>query len=328
VRFENSVDALNRVLTQMAASKVNLPVLLFQGPVTKNNMGRPPTEAVGAAEAFPQFPILLCLSEEDEPPSRPVEVKTSAGTTQVITLGRKGKFVGAVGIWHTGKAAQPYEFKYERVEMTEDFLTKPEQRKGHPIVELMEAYTRELRDKSYLEKYGQVRHALQVMPEVKGLRTPGPVEYVGSEKCKKCHEDAYEIWKKTPHSHAYATLVDKDRKNPPSNRQYDPECIVCHTVGFGYQTGFVNEKRTPLLTDVGCEGCHGPASRHVLNPDNTEWQKRLNPWKYLPKEKRKDATDQFCQKCHDIDNDVTWLHGGFEKKWPKIQHDTPKPAGE
>jgi hypothetical protein len=40
--------------------------------------------------------------------------------------------------------------------------------------------------------------------------------------------------------------------------------------------------------------------------------------------------DQTCQKCHDIDNDVTWIHGGFEKKWEprKIAHYTPKPADE
>jgi hypothetical protein len=314
-RFKNTPAAVTAVLGQMKG-KVDLPVLLYQGSVA---------QATACAQAFPQFPLVLCQSAEDDPPSRPVKVKTRTGESWVITLGRKGRFIGAVGVYKTGKAENPFRFVYERAEMTEDFATPAAEVKGHPIVELMEDYTKELRDKEYLTKYGQVRHALQVMPPVRNLRKPGNPEYVGSERCKKCHEHAYDVWKKTPHSHAYQTLVDAKQ---PGNRQYDPECIVCHTVGFSYQTGYVTEKRTPHLKDVGCESCHGPASLHVANPMDGEWQKRINPWKYLPANKRKDATDQFCQKCHDIDNDVTWIHGGFDKKWPKVQHDTPKPAGD
>jgi hypothetical protein len=313
VRFEKTADALKAVLARMKG-KADLPVLLYQGPST---------HAKACAEAYPQFPIVLCLSEEDEPPSQPVKVKAGNGSESwVISVGKKGKFIGVVGVWKTGKAENPYRFAYERAEMTEDFLTPKDQEKGHPIVELMENYTKELRDKNFLEKYGQVRHALQVLPAVANLKNPGNPEYVGSETCKKCHEDAYKVWKGSPHSHAYQTLVEKATR--PGNRQYDPECIVCHTVGFGYQSGFVSEKRTPKLKDVGCEACHGPASLHVANKYNLEWRKRINPWKYLPKEKRKEALDQSCQKCHDIDNDVTWIHGAFEKKWPKVQHYKPK----
>jgi hypothetical protein len=329
LRFENTTDALNRVLQGMAAGKIDIPVLLFQGPVTRNAMKRPPTEAIACAEAFPQFPIVLCLCEEDEPPLEPLVVTTKGGSkTLVITLGHKGKFIGAIGVFKTGNPANPLTFRYQRVELTEDFLTPAAEEKGHPILELMEKYAQDIRDKNFLEKYGQVRHELQILPPVDGLRKPGQATYVGSEKCKTCHEHAYDVWKASRHSHAYDTLVTRAKR--PSNRQYDPECIVCHTVGFGYQTGYVNETRTPHLKNVGCESCHGPGSVHVANPNNTEWQRRMNPWKYLPKAKRKDAIDQSCQKCHDIDNDVTWIHGGFEKKWEpeKIAHYTPKPADE
>jgi hypothetical protein len=151
--------------------------------------------------------------------------------------------------------------------------------------------------------------------------------YEGSEKCKKCHESAYDVWKKTPHSHAYQTLVDAKK---PSRRQFDPECIVCHTVGFGYFGGFVDEVKTPKLKNVGCESCHGPASEHVKAPNNPFWHQQMNPWKAPEKETEAEKTrrqlriDLFCQKCHDIDNDVTWTHGGFKKKWPRIDHPTPK----
>jgi hypothetical protein len=323
LRFEQTTAALNRVLPEMNG-KVDLRVLLYQGPIQRDKLNKKQlTDGEACAAAYPQFPIVLCLSDEDDPPSRPVKVKTKTDSESlVITLGRKGRFVGVVGVFKTGNAKKPYDFRYERVEMTEDFMTPDGQEKGHPIVELMEAYTRELRDRKFLERYGQMRHALQVMPAVPNLKNPGKAEYLGSAACKKCHQEVYDIWEKTPHSHAYKTLVDDAKR--PSNRQYDPECIVCHTVGFGYQTGYVNEQRTPLLKNVGCESCHGPSSLHAANPHNREWKKRINPWKYLPESKRKDAMDQTCQKCHDIDNDVTWIHGAFEKKWPKVEHKTPK----
>ena len=42
-------------------------------------------------------------------------------------------------------------------------------------------------------------------------------DYVGSAACQNCHEESYRIWKKTPHSHAFATL-----KNALPPRNFDP----------------------------------------------------------------------------------------------------------
>jgi len=320
---KKTTDAINRILKDMTAQSVDIPVMLYQGLVSRNGMKPPHREAMGLADAYPQFPVVVALSEEDEAPSRPVTMKHKAGgESLIVSLGRKGKFVGVIGVYRTGKADRPLEFQYERVELTDpEFLTPEAKEKGHPILELMEAYAGELKKENYLEKHGRVRHALQVMPEVKGLAKKVEVEYAGSETCKACHKEAFNIWKKTPHSHAYQTLVNATK---PGNRQFDPECIVCHTVGFGTVSGFVTEATTPKLKDVGCESCHGPSSAHVANPNDEEWQKRINPWRHLPVDKREDAMDQMCQRCHDIDNDVTWSPGGFKKKWPKIAHPSPK----
>lgn len=313
LRFGVTDKTLDNVLKQMNAGKVGLPVLLFQGPLE-------PAGAKACAEAYPQFPVVLCLGD-DAPPAKPTLVRTKdGGDSLVVQVGIKGKFVGVVGAWKTAKG---FDFKYERVEMTEDFLTPKEKRKDHPIVKLLEQYTAELKDKDYLAKYAQMKHPLQAMDAVAGLAKPGEADYIGSEACKKCHADAYDIWKESKHGKdAYKTLVEAEH---PKNRQYDPECIVCHTVGFGYKTGFESETKTPKLKDVGCESCHGPSGLHARNPNNEDWKKRINPWRHLPAANRQAAMDQMCQKCHDQENDVHWLNNAFPRKWKKVEHYTPKP---
>ncbi len=324
MRFSPSAAALNKALAEMNG-KVDLRVLLYQGPT--HDAKRVPKEAVLCAQRYPQFSVVMALSEEDEPPGHPVEVidpRTKAKSL-VVSVGRKGKFVGVVGVYRTGNADRPFDLRYELVEMTEDYLTAKADEKGHPISALMEDYTKELKRDNYLAQYGQVPHLSQAMAPVKGaggkvLVGPNGEDrptFMGSEACKKCHKRAYQKWEKSGHAHAYQTLVDAKR---PSLRQHDPECIVCHTVGFGYAGGFKGAEVTEKLKNVGCESCHGPGSIHYANSNDEEWRKRMSPWRQLPVAKRENAMDQMCQKCHDIDNDVTWINGGFKRKWPKVAH--------
>jgi hypothetical protein len=334
-----SGDTLRAVLKQMGDQQVQLPVLLYQGGSPDPLKVPKPTEAIACAEVFPQFPLILCLSESDEPPSKPREVAhRGRPSTLLLQVGHKGKNVGVLGVWRTGQANEPFKFLYEMVDLSEEFLTPEGEEGSNPVLALMETYTQELRGDlkahpggDYLSRYPQSRrHELQVLPPA-GPQTPDDVvSYVGSQVCQKCHKDAYDIWKKSKHSHAYQTLVDAKR---PALRQYDPECIVCHTVGFAQSGGFQDALHTPGLKNVGCESCHGPASLHVKYPNDPQWQARMNLlWKApenegpAQKATRMLKIDQFCQNCHDIDNDVTWKHdvksgkGGFERKWPQVQH--------
>src|SRR5262249_49755890 len=161
----------------------------------------------------------------------------------------------------------------------------------------------------------QRKHPLQVeFPEA---------TYVGSQACEKCHANAYAIWQKTPHAHAYHTL---ETAKSPGQRQYDGECVVCHVTGFGYVSGFSNEEKTPTLKDVGCESCHGPGSLHASGNRKPKMLALMNPFKAKEGESAEEASkrqfliDQSCQQCHDQDNDVHW---DFKKKWPKIAHPEP-----
>jgi hypothetical protein len=299
----SAAKAIETALKEMdAKNKPDLRILLYQGQ---------PDEARACANFFPnRFQMIACVSTFDEPPSNS-EIVKEAGT-MIVTVGHKGKYVGAVGINRTEKNDPKFELRYQLVRLGEEFLTPKDKENDQPIMRLMEQYTKELkrdRDK-YLAKYFTQKHPIQLdkKPEEK------PV-FVGTERCMKCHDYAYDIWKQSGHAHAYSSLIDADKKNPPVNRQYDGECVVCHTVGFVYDSGFRNEKDTPKLINVGCESCHGPGSQHAKHHDNVQLRAEMNPLKGNAR-----RIEDSCIKCHDPENDVHW---NFDK-WKKIVHMTPK----
>jgi hypothetical protein len=305
VKFEKVRVVLQDQLKKLEAEKPNLRVVLYQGS---------PGEARNLAKAYPAFDVILCQSEDDEGPGQPEQI---GNTCLVKGVGHKGKNVGVLGVFKTANPRQPYEFRYHLVPLGEEYLTPEGQEGANLIAQLMERYTQELKSGGYLAKYGQGNHPMQVA-------VAGTVPtYVGSERCKKCHEHAYEVWKNSAHSHAYQTLADVKH---PSLRQYDGECIVCHVTGFAYKSGFTDVTATPQLKDVGCEACHGPGSAHVKDPENAKWHALMNPWKAPAGETAEQKAiriltiDKACQRCHDPDNDVNW---NFDKKWPKVEHPTP-----
>jgi len=123
---------------------------------------------------------------------------------------------------------------------------------------------------------------------------PESTKYVGSKLCGECHDDAYQVWKKSKHAHAYKTLEDV-------KHDADPDCVYCHVVGMKYIGGFVSAKETPDLKDVGCESCHGPGSKHVA--DYTVSMKTEG--------------EKNCITCHDAENSPRF---DFQKYWKQIEH--------
>jgi hypothetical protein len=303
VNFGDAAKSIETELTLLQEKKPDLLVLLFQGTSK---------EAMACAKQFPQFHVVLCLTREEEPPGAPERV----GNTMVIGVGHKGRYVGAVGVFR-GQPNQGFDLHYELVSLGPEWKTPAGHDADNPLLALYEDYAREVKNRNYLAQYPKTPHPIQQNPKY------AAATYVGSEKCKKCHEESYKVWKDSPHSHAYASLEKATR---PSLRQYDGECVVCHVVGFQYNAGFADEKQTPKLIDNGCENCHGPGSLHIKNEHDEELHALMNPYKTPAKEtpeqknQRENRLNDSCIKCHDIDNDVTWKL----EKWKKIEHHEPK----
>ena len=84
-------------------------------------------------------------------------------------------------------------------------------------------------------------------------------------------------------------------------KQFDPECIECHVVGFGRDGGFHSEAASPQLLEVGCEACHGPGKKHIAAGG----------------EHLQEFTVKNCIMCHNDERSPAFNAG---EAWINIRH--------
>lgn len=325
IDFFANAAIIPALLPALAKNNVDVVVLLVQGDA-------PEAEAIAKAcfaerqknPALPNVDLIVHTSPFDTPPARPQLVEGT--NTRVIYMGHKGKDVGVLGLFR--KAAGGFELKYELVSLGPQFATPKDQEAGHPVIQLMEEYAATVKQADFLERYKALRidH-----PTQRALQNANvAAKFVGTDRCAECHPDAFKVWEKTGHSHAYQTLTTV--KNP-SLREFDPDCVACHTVGLKYRTGYYDPPAgaAPLkiadhnqkLLNVGCESCHGPGSMHANDPMNKAYHALINPIrsKDHPPGVFEQLLDRACQSCHDIENDVHWgAKKPFQQSWKRIVH--------
>ena len=223
------------------------------------------------AKSFPEIDVMIVGDEEANALKEPIFI----GSTVLLNPGRKGKALGILDIhWDASEKKANSHFQ---------LLTLSERIPDSPRMTEM------------LLLYQQMLAAENLTDDVKQVPLSTGGMYAGNKSCKSCHAAEYASWKKTKHSHAYHTLVEKGQEK-------DPECLPCHTVGFGFQTGFISQSQTHTLTDVGCENCHGVGGNHAKNPQPGYGQ----------------VTKENCLTCHTSENSPKF---DYDVYFPKIRHD-------
>jgi len=281
--------ALNKVLPELLGQKCELLFLLAHATLE---------ESEELARKFPAFQFVVTAGGAPEPPvESPRQV---GGRNYLIEVGEKGMHVIVLG-FYSGTDGR-LQMRYQRVPLDSRFGLASEMKA------LMKAY------QDQLQTLGLAGLGIKPAPNPRAelLGT-----YVGSAKCESCHEPSYIIWKKSGHAKAYRTLVEAD---PPRN--FDPECISCHVVGwhptqyFPYKGGFLSKEKTPHLTDVGCESCHGPGEAHC-NAELKDDEALKEKYRKAMVLTKAEAEKRFCFECHDLDNSPDF---DFKTYWPLIEH--------
>ncbi len=124
--------------------------------------------------------------------------------------------------------------------------------------------------------------------------TPEEPGFVGNAPCLACHPQAGAVYEKTKHAHAYETLQTQ-------GKGYHLDCVGCHVTGWQRPDGVCRVDKVEDRASVGCESCHGPGSRHVVEP--------------VKETIRLGNAPQACVGCHDPENSP---HFDFAQYLPVI----------
>lgn len=113
-----------------------------------------------------------------------------------------------------------------------------------------------------------------------------PASMAGWKSCRSCHLEQTNFWQKTRHAKAWDSLAE-------DKQQFNQDCLICHVTLPTYDKKIIirNNLLATLTTEfhnVSCEACHGPAKKHVEQPEQSK----------LPS-----PTAQTCLICHTPDRD-------------------------
>jgi hypothetical protein len=138
-----------------------------------------------------------------------------------------------------------------------------------------------------------MKHLLVVIVILGVCVSLGAVEkysYVGVKKCLMCHKGAnnhmvYEKWLESKHANAFKVL------NTARGEDKKPECLACHTTGFGSGGYVVGDANAAQFEGVQCESCHGPGSAYkalsvMKDPKAAQANGLVEP------------NEELCKKCH------------------------------
>ena len=289
ILFEEPSKKLASLESELKKEKCDVYVLIVHGSEE---------ETRSLAKRFSFFNYVFSSDSPSEPPA---ELKMINKEQGLVEVGEKGKFAIVLGLYDDGSV------RYQRVALDSRFDSSPE------ITLLMKDYQSILKQLITTKGF---RGGLGINP-AKSPRADELGKYVGTQKCRSCHEDAWRIWAKSKHSSAWKSL--KETANPP--RTFDPECIGCHVDGWNgiqcapYADGYESEETTPELLNVGCEGCHGPGERHIaaeLDSDEAA-QDHIRNLMRLGSDVKK-----VCYACHDGDNSPEFE---FDAYYPLVAHE-------
>lgn len=152
-------------------------------------------------------------------------------------------------------------FRYELIEVRESAGSDPK------VAQRMLAYYRRVNE----------HNRVAFRDRAPAPAPSGTSSYVGGAACASCHGAADAFWRQTQHATAYATLTREFK-------EFNLDCVGCHVTGYN-RPGGSTVTHVQGLTDVQCEACHGPGSRHVESSGDTSFI-TLTP------------ADATCRSCH------------------------------
>jgi hypothetical protein len=226
-------------------------------------------ETNAIAQQFPEIDLIIASHVSDDPIPTPL----GEGDTPILFAGTKGMHAGVARLDMQEGRPQLVSYAAEKLDGEIEDSAR--------ILAIIKDYQQMIKAEGLLENYPRIPHET--------------AKVVGADACRRCHSLSSSRFGKSKHSHGFDVLVEK-------GHDYDPECVACHTVGFGYDSGFMTPEETPALVHVGCENCHGPGEKHIDDPIEQEYG---------------EVAKTTCEGCHTPENSPGF---SYDEKIEEIQH--------
>ena len=189
--------------------------------------------------------------------------------------------------------------QYQQTSGVPDRIEQILQEAGHgrnlmyaELVALNKAYDGEANVNQEIEDFKQksIARAEEKSKEIPPIDTQA---YSSASTCHGCHSKQFAQWTYSSHAHAWRSLLNR-------KEQTNPECIACHSTGYGEPGGFgeLTQLNIRKFKAVQCESCHGPMAGHPAD-------KRVQP---TP------ITIETCTGCHDQANSPNFEFTKYLKK--------------
>ena len=190
------------------------------------------------------------------------------------------------------------------------------------------------------ESQGQIERAVGLYRDALLIVNSQGARYLGyKDGCKSCHFKQWKSWKETKMAQAFEVLKpgvsieSKQKRNFDPQRDYteDPNCLPCHTTGYGLPGGYqiprnarYKVRKAAEQTEGGtCEACHGPGS--LYGPVHKDVDDKARPYKpeefYAVGEYQ--VNRQVCVRCHNRRNPTAEpdYHFDFQAHKDKDTHE-------
>ncbi len=300
ITWSDPGPAIDQVLKEFDEQQVDVRILLSHSL---------PDESRQLARDYPQFDVIVMAQGfgDPDPTAEPEQI----GNTHLIQTGHKGKYVGVLGIYPEDSET-PMRYQLVPLERSA-FADAPN------MIDHMRSYQQRLLEEQIVVQDGTIGH-------------PTGATFVGAATCVECHTQANDVWKETPHAHAFESLDPTFEREGYARlngipRMHDPECISCHVTGWDpqeyirYRSGFLNKEFATTAEEEAlheklagnqCENCHGPGSRHVELIEGGDLD--------LARKEVRVSIEQvkaICYRCHDADNSPDF---DFDRYWSDVEH--------
>jgi hypothetical protein len=248
-------------------------------------MAHADSEMIKGLDLSPPPDLIIGMNNEFvDPPSTPDEVRG----VPLVYPGVHGRFVLDVDLTRTGDGPRLPGYRPLPLQGS---ATDPTAMIDAGALDVINAHRHLVKQEGLREQLAGIK------PLADGLA------YVGPKLCADCHDADADKCADHLHSHAWQTLIDAERREEWPVTYY-PECVSCHVVGYGMQSGFVSPEKTPDLLNVTCESCHGPGNKHVESGADVGIP--------IPKPSVRD-----CMVCHNADHSPAFDYTVY---WPMIEH--------